>query len=135
MPTLETSIVLGRLWGVALVVVSLGFLINRRRLSYLAGMFAHEGVLILSGILCLIAGLTTILLHNVWTADWHGLVTLFGWGAMLKGLVRIWFPEQLSRWLKSLSGREFWWLTPAFVITLLLGLYLLMATRIVPAVF
>ena len=50
----------------------------------------------MSGILSFIAGLAIERAHNRWAADWLVLVSLFGWLAVIGGLVRMVFPIQLA---------------------------------------
>ncbi|MEH7034016.1 hypothetical protein V7054_17650, partial [Priestia megaterium] len=35
----------------------------------------------------------TVILHNVWTLNWQGFITLIGWLALLKGIYVIAYPE------------------------------------------
>jgi hypothetical protein len=41
----------------------------------------------------LILGLISVLLHNIWVANWHVLVTIFGWLTLIKGILVIAWPE------------------------------------------
>lgn len=134
MPTLETSIVLGRIWGTVMTIIALAFLINHRRYPAIIAEFAQTGVLLLSGIVSLFIGVTTVVLHNLWVPDWRVLVTLLGWTATIKGVMRVLFPEQISQWVRSLGMKPLLpWLIPALVFFLIVGLYLIMVTGVVPS--
>jgi hypothetical protein len=37
-----------------------------------------------------------VLVHNVWTADWRVIITVFGWLAVIGGVIRILFPQQVT---------------------------------------
>ncbi|HEY4255204.1 MAG TPA: hypothetical protein VGM34_02525 [Chlamydiales bacterium] len=56
----------------------------------------------LSGILCLALGLLVVLTHNVWVADWHVVVTLFGWYMLAQGALRLFYPEAFARVKKTM---------------------------------
>lgn len=117
-----------------MTIIALAFLINHRRYPAIMAEFAQTGVLLLSGIVALFIGVTTVVLHNLWVADWRVLITLFGWTATIKGVVRVLFPEQISGWVRSLGMKPLLpWLIPALILFLLVGLYLIMVTGIVPA--
>ena len=45
------------------------------------------------GFLSLFLGLTSVLLHNVWEPNWQVLITIFGWLALIKGIIVIAWPE------------------------------------------
>ena len=47
----------------------------------------------LNGGLLFVAGLSIVRVHNRWTRGWPVLVTLVGWGTLLGGLFRMFFPE------------------------------------------
>ncbi|MGQ0516843.1 hypothetical protein ACT453_40595, partial [Bacillus sp. D-CC] len=43
------------------------------------------------GFLSIFLGLGTVILHNVWTLNWQGLITLIAWLALLKSI-----PEMIT---------------------------------------
>lgn len=45
------------------------------------------------GILSLILGLASVILHNIWVLNWHVLITIFNWLALLKGITVLGWPE------------------------------------------
>lgn len=94
---MQTSIFIAKLLGPILVVIGLAGLINYERFKKLALEFIDSDALIfLSGIITLPTGLAIVNTHNVWAADWPLIITLFGWIAVLAGVVRIAFPGPLK---------------------------------------
>jgi hypothetical protein len=89
-----TTIFLGRLVGLYVVIVSLAMLIDRRRmLAVFAEMTASRPWMLFSGMVATVAGLALVIGHQVW----HGpplaiLVTLTGWTALAKGLMLLFLP-------------------------------------------
>ena len=117
-----------------MTIVSLAFLLNQRRYPAIIAEFAQVGVLLLSGIVALFIGITTVVLHNLWVPDWRVLVTLLGWTATIKGVVRVLFPEQINHWVRSLAMKPLLpWLVPTLIMFLFVGLYLILVTSIAPA--
>src|SRR5262245_50900421 len=97
MPTTASpriSLFLARLIGPIFVVVAIGVLTNGAAYRSVSAELARSTALIyLSGLLAMTAGVAILLHHNVWTADWRVLITLFGWIAALGGAQRIIWPQ------------------------------------------
>lgn len=91
---METTIFLAQFWGWFLVIMGLIFLLRKKvLLEELFRFFEDKRFVLLSGWLALILGLVTVILHNLWVADWRVVITIFGWLSLIKGIVRIGFPE------------------------------------------
>ncbi len=43
------------------------------------------------------AGLAIVLTHNIWTADWRVLITIFGWLNVIGGALRLFAPPFLVK--------------------------------------
>lgn len=122
--SLEISLFLGQFWGF-LMVITCGLVLVRRKVIFerLWDMAGDRSFTFLSGYIALILGLVTILTHNVWTQDWRLVVTLFGWVALIKGIVRIGFPELLNSGIKKFKKNSV--LTSGLLVAgLLLGAWL-----------
>lgn len=89
---MQTSVFLAQLIGPVMLVAALGLLINRDGYRAMALSFLESAPLIyITGVLAMTAGIAIVLNHNVWTADWRVIITLFGWMATIGGVVRILF--------------------------------------------
>src|ERR1051325_8260846 len=83
------SVFLARLIGPVMLVVGIAVFLNQRAFRDMAEEFlASRALLFLSGLLVMPMGVAIVLTHNVWTADWRVLVTLFGWLNAIGGGVR-----------------------------------------------
>jgi len=90
---MQTSVFLARLIGPVMLVVGIALFANQRAFRDMAEEFlASPALLFLSGLLIMPAGLAIVLTHNVWTADWRVLITLFGWLNAIGGAVRLLAP-------------------------------------------
>ena len=93
---MQTSVFITRLIGPVMIVAGLSVLLNRRNFAAMAEDFlAHRGLMFLGGLMVMLAGLAIVLTHNVWTADWRVIVTLFGWLLTFAGAIRIIEPPFL----------------------------------------
>ena len=50
------------------------------------------GLIFVSGILLLVAGLAIVRVHNVWSGGWRVVVTVLGWLAVISGILRMLLP-------------------------------------------
>ena len=90
----RTSRYLAKLIGPVFLAIGVGMLINAPVYRLLGDQFLQSAALIyLSGLLVLPAGIAIVLAHNVWTADWRVLITVFGWLAVIGGTARIVLPQ------------------------------------------
>jgi len=90
---MSTSVFLARLIGPVMLVIGLAVFANQRGFRDMAEEFmASRALLFLSALLIMAVGLAIVLTHNVWTADWRVLITIFGWLAAIGGAVRLFGP-------------------------------------------
>jgi len=95
---MQTSVFLARLIGPVMLVIGVAVFFNQRAFRDMAEEFlASRALLFLSGLLIMSAGLAIVLTHNVWTADWRVLITLFGWINAIRGAARLLAPERVMR--------------------------------------
>ena len=87
---MQTSIVLARLLGPLLLVPGIGLLLTPHIFQKMGAELVRSLTLIyLFGLIDFTAGLTIVLSHNVWVADWRVIITLIGWLMLIRGTVRI----------------------------------------------
>ncbi|MEO1038831.1 MAG: hypothetical protein AAFX09_04740 [Pseudomonadota bacterium] len=121
---MSASVFLAWLIGPTLTVIGLAILINREYYRDMVERFFNDPQdYYFSGVAALLTGLAIIALHNRWTADWSVFITVFGWAALLKGLVRLLFP-QFGRGLFEGALKTHSYLVLSGVIMVPLGLYL-----------
>lgn len=92
------SLFLAQLIGPTLLVIGLGMIVSRDAYRTMAQEFLGSRALIyIAGILAFVPGLAIVLTHNVWVAGWPVIITLFGWLALLGGIFRLIFPQEVTR--------------------------------------
>jgi hypothetical protein len=90
---MSNSLFLARLIGPVMLVVGLAVFANQRGFRDMSEEFlASRALMFLSGLLLMPAGLTIVLTHNVWSADWRVLITLLGWLIAIGGALRLFGP-------------------------------------------
>ena len=104
---MQTSILIARLLGPILVVAGLAGLINPKAVQEMGQEFLGSRALIfLAGVLALVAGLAIVNTHNLWVAGWPVVITIFGWLAILGGILRMAFPALTQTIGKAMLGNR-----------------------------
>lgn len=126
---MDITIFLAQFWGWLLVVVGSIYLLKKKTLAEeIFKLVEDRGFVLLSGWVALIIGLTTVILHNIWSADWRVVVTVFGWLTLIKGIVRIGFPK-IYRKSDSFFREKTWLIQILLILMLILGIYLIWISR------
>ena len=119
---MTTSVFIARLIGPVMLVVGLAVFANRRTFRDMSEEFlASPALLFLSGLLIMPIGLAIVLTHNVWTADWRVLITLFGWLNTIGGAVRLLAPAWVMQTGRAMLRRPYFVIVAA-AIWIVLGL-------------
>jgi len=122
---METTLFLAKFWGWLLVIVGLIFLLRKKTLMEEIFKIAEDkSFALISGYLALIIGLVTVILHYVWVADWPVMITIFGWLSLLKGVVRMGFPEAAQKSATFFKGKTLL-AQILLILMLLLGVWLI----------
>ncbi len=105
---MELSLFLAKFLGLYLLILAVLFCFRREQLEMsLKEVFASPGMLLLAGLLSLSAGLLIVIAHPVWECNWRVLITIIGYIAIVKGIVRIGHPqiakEMMGRIIKKCS--------------------------------
>lgn len=93
---MDISTFFAQLWGSYFVIFGLLFIVTGQ-LGKTIEMTDNKAFVISTGYITLIMGLVTVILHNVWVADWRIAITILGWSTVIKGIQKIGFPEFIHR--------------------------------------
>jgi hypothetical protein len=95
---MDVSFFLACLIGPMLTVIGTGMVCNPRPYHDLAQEIMQSPALVfVIGYAALPAGIATLLVHNVWVADWRVTITILGWLGVLGGAFRILMPLKAAR--------------------------------------
>ena len=93
---METSVLVAQILGLVYVVLGLGLLING---AYYKKAFDEllksPAFMFFGGALAIVVGFLIVNVHNFWVKDWTVLITIIGWGALLKGVLIFLAPNFL----------------------------------------
>ena len=91
---MEISILLGQIWGGFLVISGLAGVLWPR---VFVRLYKDKRYNFLVGGVLLVLGLVTVVLHNLWVADWRVVITILGWLALILGALQIAFAKSLAQ--------------------------------------
>ena len=92
---MNSSILLARIIGPTFLIIGIGVLLNPAYYGTMIKNFVKDAELYyFSGALALVTGISILLFHNIWVADWRVVITLIGWMSLAKGVGRIMFPTK-----------------------------------------
>jgi len=117
---MELSIFFAQFWGGFFVIFGLLFIITGQ-LGKTIEMTENKAFVISTGYITLLMGLVTVILHNLWVADWRVTITILGWSTLIKGIMKIGFPEQIHKQAQRFKKKQM--ISAAFMV--LLGTLLL----------
>ena len=121
---METSIFLAKVIGLFGTISILAVLVRYRETLKLGQEAAQSRLWIYtSGFFILILGILLVTSHNMWVWDWRLVITILGWTILLKGILRIFFPDAVKRLIEKKTKNGRFWIAEAAAF--LIGLYLI----------
>lgn len=94
----EISLILGAI----MLATGVGAYLHPAAFHRMFGNFAENpATTYLSGLLAIAIGVLIVISHNVWVADWPIIITLIGWGSLIKGAWLIVSPKSYMTAMKS----------------------------------
>lgn len=116
---MDISIFFARFWGslfISLGLLSLGAKFLGRVIRYTE----DRTITVATGYITFLLGLVTVILHNIWVADWRVAITILGWVTLFKGIMKIGFPDHVNAQAQRFAAQQNVWAG----IILLLGAWL-----------
>src|SRR5579864_6359532 len=101
---MDVSIFLAKALGLYLTIISIIYLLRPKLITQVLNKMSDDpAVLCLTAIMTLIVGILLVLTHNIWAANWTIVITILAWLTLLKGIVRLAFPEFIKRKVSKIS--------------------------------
>lgn len=113
---MEITIFFARFLGGFYLIFGLLFL-GAKYLGKVIEMTEDKAFVISTGYISLLLGLATVILHNLWVPDWRIAITILGWSTLIKGILKIGFPEFIHKQAQGFKSQQ----TLEAVFLLLLG--------------
>jgi hypothetical protein len=100
------TLFLGQVFGLTLVLICLAFVARPKALlTAIQSMTDSPGLILITGIITMIAGVAAVLGHDVWSGGAVAIaVTALGWVTLIKGFALIAAPPSLLAKLYRVMG-------------------------------
>jgi hypothetical protein len=120
----DIAYVLARFLGLFLLVIGLMVLVMKDQKAYFDQLVESKEFLFITGLITIVIGALIVALNNTWNFDWRLLITIFGWGTLIKGAMMLILPEfSIFVWRKTSVYR--WMLVGSGVVSIVIGAYLI----------
>ncbi len=120
---MELSLLLAKVIGVGLVLVAASMLFNRKNIDLLFDAYKSAAAVYITGIVEIFLGLSLVISHNIWAADFRVIITIIGWMLLVRGVGRIFAPARIPQLLGRFKTMGSFFV-PLLVFILLIGAYL-----------
>ena len=117
---MDITIFFARLWGSFFIIFGALFIITKQ-LGKTIEMTDDKAFVISTGYITMLMGLVTVILHNVWAASWEVVITVMGWSTLIKGIMKIGFPEKIHKEAQRFKKKQ----AVSAVILMILGAWLM----------
>lgn len=112
---MELTLFFAKLWGAFFMVFGLLAIITGQ-LGRTIEMTDDKTFVISTGYISFLMGLVTAILHNVWAWDWPVVITILAWSTMIKGIMKIGFPDTIHSQAQRFKKNQ--WLSAVALIAL-----------------
>jgi hypothetical protein len=118
--TMERSRFIAKLIGPICIAGGAGMLFNTAVFKAMFERGLHDHLLIyIAGVIALTSGLAIVALHNTWQCNWTVLITLFGWLAIIGGIVRMVAPQFIEQLGERIIGHANFFVIDGWIAVLL----------------
>jgi hypothetical protein len=121
-----SSTALAQILGIIFLVGGLAALFSRKSMSAaIDGVIESHAILWIWGFINLLFGATIVAFHGAWSSDWRIIITIAGWGGILKGALLMLFPNSARALYRKCNTPSV--LMTGGIVAILLGLFFLYA--------
>ena len=119
----ETTLLVVQLAGPILLALGLGFLLNQKMyMKVYSGFGKNPFMVVLAGMMSMVMGILIVMNHNLWSTPLEVIVSILGWGALVKGAAFMVIPTFYEKMGKIFTNKSFF--TIVSLIAIVLGGYL-----------
>jgi len=111
----EITMFLARFWGSLFMILGLSS-IAAGLLGRIIKYTKDRTITISTGYITFLLGLVTVVLHNLWVLDWRVAITILGWVTLIKGYMKIAFPEHIRKKAQMFEKLQLLWGAIIFLI-------------------
>lgn len=119
---MDISIFYAKFLGLLFLVLGISLWVNPKRYKHLLKSYIkQQEIFFYHGLITLIIGMVVTITHNYWYWNWIGIITLFGWISLVKGVSILFFPDMITSWVKKFDYKELQ--IAGVLFTIVVGIY------------
>lgn len=94
---MELSILVAKIFTLYILALGVGMLSGQVNMNkIMKGFEDSQALTLMSGFFMLVIGALLVAYHNIWSGSWWVmLITLLGWGTLIKGFLFIAYPQAI----------------------------------------
>lgn len=93
---MDLSILVAQILALVYLAAGVGALTSKPNYIDILGEFEKSRALTyVTGFMALVLGVIMVHYHNFWVANWTVVITLFGWAAVIKGVMMLAMPQTM----------------------------------------
>ena len=120
---MELTVFLAQVFGIYMLVLGAAMLLRKKELMRsMEELVSQKGNMLFFGAIVFLFGVGFILKHNLWGTTLEMAVSIMLWGATIKGLSAMLFPEFLKS-MTRIFTKPSWYMTGSLFV-LVVGVYL-----------
>lgn len=90
---MENTFLIAKFMGPPMIAAGFAMLVSRQGMRAVFDDFMESPALIFTaGFMAMLIGLAILIFHNHWVAGWPVIITVYGWMALVAGIVRMVAP-------------------------------------------
>jgi len=123
---MQTSIFIAKIASIIYLAAGIGFLFyGDYYKKVVKGFIDNPGASYIAAIFTIVLGFFIVSYHNIWGASWVVIITILGWGALIKGIAILAFPEPIMKLSASvIKMKKLEYFAPiAIILGLVLGYF------------
>jgi hypothetical protein len=123
---METSIFIARIASIIYLAAGVGFLFYGDYYKKVVKNFIdNPGASYIAALFTIVLGYFIVSYHNIWEMSWVVIITILGWGALIKGVLVLAFPEPIMKLSESMiKMKKLQYFAPiAIILGLVLGYF------------
>jgi len=92
------TIFLAKIWGPVILTIGFGiFVSNNYYIKIYRDLEKNALAVFLFGMIAMVGGIVQVLFHNIWDSFIESVITILGWGLLIKGLIFVIAPGFVDR--------------------------------------
>ena len=120
---MDATVFLAQMWGPVMLAIGVGIFVSPKYYVKIYRDLEKSAISVLTfGVMAMAAGIAQVSVHNLWNTFPEGLISVLGWGTLLKGAVLVVAPGFADKGGDWVANSKL--ISAVGMLTIALGVYL-----------